>query len=402
MHIKRSEDWKPSQYLAPAALILVVGAFVVALWRAPWWLDHQYLKAGLTPAEATTVSGLRTALVALGAGILAVAGLFYTHHTLQQTRIRDRSEAKLAQSGQFTDRFGKAIGQMASDKPVEQLGGIYALERIMWDSPEDHSTIVEVLAAFVRGQSPAPEESAAFEQTLEQATGSSRRPARLLPASLSRLFRTVSPITSRTDPALSDFMPLPIWHTITEPVQAALTVLGRRPPDRPELFRLNLRNTDLRGAVLHGAHLEAADLTGAHLEGATLDGAHLEHATLGAAYLRYTTLSEAHLEHADLGGTHLEHAILSEAYLRGADLRFANLKAADLTGAHLEDTDLTIPNQPSAYLGGRTHNHSLTVDQLVAARPFKNTRLPADLAADRRVMARVAEVETDQPDGLPK
>ncbi len=35
-----------------------------------------------------------------------------------------------------------------------RLGGIYALERIARDSPKDHWTIMEVLTAYVRENSP--------------------------------------------------------------------------------------------------------------------------------------------------------------------------------------------------------------------------------------------------------
>ncbi|WP_333779007.1 hypothetical protein [Streptomyces sp. IBSBF 3136] len=80
-------------------------------------MDHQYLNTHLSPAVATTVTGVRTAMVALGAGGLAVVGILYTHRTWHQAR-----------EGQVTDRYTRAISQIASDKQVEQLGGIYALD----------------------------------------------------------------------------------------------------------------------------------------------------------------------------------------------------------------------------------------------------------------------------------
>ncbi|GHG63087.1 hypothetical protein GCM10018779_32330 [Streptomyces griseocarneus] len=117
------------------------------MWQVPWWLDAQYLNTHLTQPQAITVTGMRTALLGIGAGGRAAVGILYTHRTLHQNR-----------EGQVTDRYTKAISQIASDKPVEQLGGIYALERIMRDSAKDHVTIVEVLAAFVREHAPAPAE----------------------------------------------------------------------------------------------------------------------------------------------------------------------------------------------------------------------------------------------------
>ncbi|MFD5398598.1 pentapeptide repeat-containing protein [Streptomyces sp. NPDC127097] len=314
-----------------------IGAVGIALWQVPWWLDAHHLPK-ITQPQATAVTGVRTALLAMGAGGLAVVGILYTHRTLHQTR-----------EGQVTDRYTKAIGQIASDKPVEQLGGIYALERIMRDSVKDHATIVEVLAAFVREHAPAPVESST--QKLVQLARQRMRTA-----------KTRVTLRLRGYAVEYDRSPRP-----TEPVQAALTVLGRRPRDRGELFRLNLGNANLRKADLRWAHLEGADLRWAHLEGADLFGAHLESADLRGAHLEEAHLN-AYLELARLHRAHLERAILERAELRGARLE----------GAHLE---------------GATH---LTVDQLVSARPRESTSLPPHLAADDRVTARIAAVETGE------
>lgn len=144
----RRPGWMWGWYIL--AVLTAVALAGVALWQVPWWLDDRYLNKDLTQPVATTITGVRTALLALGAGGLAAVGIIYTHRTLQQTRVRDPEQAELTREEQYTDRYTSAVCQIASDKPVEQLGGIYALERIMRDSKKDHATIVEVLAAFVR------------------------------------------------------------------------------------------------------------------------------------------------------------------------------------------------------------------------------------------------------------
>jgi hypothetical protein len=58
---------------------------------------------------------------------------------------------RLSQQGQFTDRYSKAIEQLGENKMEVRLGGIYALERLMADKARDQPTILEVLAASVRG-----------------------------------------------------------------------------------------------------------------------------------------------------------------------------------------------------------------------------------------------------------
>ncbi|MGW0844232.1 pentapeptide repeat-containing protein [Streptomyces sp. NPDC002787] len=333
--------------LVAVAAVGVPVLFTVVLWQVPWWLDDHYLNEDLSPAQGTTVSGMRTALTALGAGLLVAAGLGYTHHTLQQTRARDREQAELTREGQVTDRFSRAIGQIASAKAVEQLGGIYSLERIMRDSAKDHATIVEVLAAFIREHAPAPD----------------RGKSRAVPAHR-RLWRKV---LTRVPKRLRRYVSMRLLGFLrpkpeasvrprpSEPVQAALSVLVRRPQDRDEPFRLDLRRTDLRNAQLNGAHLERADLFEARMQGARLAGAHLE---------------KANLCHVDLG-----IAVLEGAHLQGALLRYSQLGLTNLRGANLEGT------------------WGLTVEQLVGAQLSEDTKLPASLAEDPEALARLAALK---------
>jgi hypothetical protein len=319
-----------------------IGAVGIALWRVPWWLDAHYLTE-ITQPQATAVSGMRTALLAMGAGGLAAIGILYTHRTLHQTR-----------EGQVTDRYTRAISQIASDKPVEQLGGIYALERIMRDSAKDHVTIVEVLAAFVREHAPAPTEPSTH---------------RLLWLARQRWQATVARVALLLGGHAAEHNADP---RPTAPVQAALTVLGRRPQGRDEPFGINLGHTNLRRANLIGAHLERANLPGAHLQRAHLSGTHLERALL----------SECHLEGAHLNGAHLEGALLIAAHLEGADLRGVDLRGVRMQRAHLSGT--------------RLDGAHLTVHQLVPARPRESTFLPLHLAADDAVRARISAVEAGE------
>ncbi|MFH8642035.1 pentapeptide repeat-containing protein [Streptomyces goshikiensis] len=241
--------------LITAAVLGALVLFVVVMWRVPWWLDDHYLTDALTPAQATTVAGLRTALVALGAGLLVVAGLYYTHSTLQVTR-----------EGHVTDRYTKAVEQLGAPVLEVRVGGIYALERIMRDSVKDQSTVVEVLAAFLR------------ERGRSQSLAATPDP-QLMSAGSRRVERARRRVSRREQALIKP----------TADVQAALTVLVRR-PRHGELFRLDLS----------GAHLEGANLINANLMFTNLSGAHLEGADLTEAQLGGANLSGAHLEGADL------------------------------------------------------------------------------------------------------
>ena len=359
--------------LAPIAAVAAVGA---AVWQVPWWIDHHHLNESLTSAQAATVTGVRTALLAMAAAGVAAVGLLFTRRTLHQVR-----------EGQVTDRYLRAISQIASDKPMEQLGGIYALERIMRDSRRDHATVVEVLAAFVRAHAPTTKPSA--QDRLRR--GSQRLAGPLRRWRLDRrLHEGGVPATTCRPPAA---------------VQAALTVLGRRPQNDDEPFWINLARTDLCGAELSGARLGNADLYGARLEGADLGGAHLEKANmvhahleganLGGAHLEKANMVEIHLEGANLVGAHLEETVLIAAHLDGAHLEGAHLVGAHLEMAHMEGAHMDGAHTDGTHLDGTQLERalSLTVEQLVLARPCERTELPAELATNARVRARITAVE---------
>ncbi len=261
---------------------------------------------------------VRTQLLTLGAGVFAAGALIFTARnfslsrgTLEETRRtvelsrgtleETRRTVELTEKGQVADRYTKAIEQLGSDKLDVRIGGIYALERIARDSATDyHSTVMEVLAAFIRDHS--------REQWAAPAPGSAGAP----------------PQTTRPD------------------IQAAVTVIGRRVSsnDRPGAV-IDLRGAKLSGADLVGAHLDGAKLMDADLADANLTGANLAGVNLYGANLTHAYLNGADLTHAYLNGTNLTRAILARAHLDGASLGGTKLKDANLTGAYLTGADLT-------------------------------------------------------------
>src|SRR5262249_41978953 len=82
-----------------------------------------------------------TAVAVILTAIAAVGALFLTRQTIQQ-----------GQQGQITDRYNAAVTNLGSSNIEVRLGGIYALQRLMEDSPRDLPTVVQVLCAFVRNE----------------------------------------------------------------------------------------------------------------------------------------------------------------------------------------------------------------------------------------------------------
>ncbi len=252
--------------------------------------------------------------------LLTAIGLYITQKTLVST-----------QQGQITDRYTKAVEQLGSDKREVRAAAVYALERVARDSARDRAAIRDVLAAFVREHD--------------------------LPPTIKASEWIVNPDID---------------------VDAALTVLARRPADPKDAPQLNLRVIRVPGMVfppgarlglanleladLHGARLSHADLIGAHLIGAwlsnaDLDEANLFHANVSGAKLRDARMSGVNLARGIMSSAVMDHVFLQEADLREADmwrtsLRGADLVLADLRKANLREVDLREARLGEANLEG--------------------------------------------------
>jgi Pentapeptide repeats (8 copies) len=284
--------------LAVAAVVLLVGCVLTfpRLLHPP--LSPAELQGVASPErrielqqrQAELQNNVRATLLQGVAGLLLVVGAVATWRQLQISR-----------EGQITERFSRAVDQLGSDKLDVRLGGLYTLERIAADSPADRRTIQAILGAYVRTHAP-------------WLVGSPEGPVH------------PTPTVDRRLPWLQ--------HRAAD-VQAAMILLGRRPPV-PNEFQLYLSRVDLRGAFLHDARLTNALLRHANLARAQMVGVRLERADL-----QDTDLRQANLQRARLSGANLRRSYLQGADLRGADLSRADLHGADLSGAQLEGTDFT-------------------------------------------------------------
>ncbi len=143
--------------------------------------------------------------------------------------------------------------------------------------------------------------------------------------------------------------PMTLLHTVRSANQEQLAILAqgvkawnRWRDDNPEApielskanpgLGANLREINLRGAVLHDCQFEKADLFGAQLNDAVLLGANLKGATLQSANLTGAVMSGANLDGASLVFADLRGALLQGAKLKGASLHHADFREADLRG----------------------------------------------------------------------
>lgn len=351
-------------WIIPAAAIIYA-----VLWKVPQWQVRAYHgqldETAISKLDAkdliqlqkdliTAENNARLALAQIIGGLVVLLGLFLTYRNLQVAQAnmeiaRRSSEVnaeavqnnlkvaqrnlEITEEGKITDRFSKAVELLGSETFNTRLGGIYALERIAWDSQKDHWTVMEVLSAFVRAR------------TLEN------------------WLRVQAIFEDPSEESDQEFE-----YLVSKPpeadVQAALTVISNRKWFSLETpnQRINLSRTFIPNAVLNKAALDRASFTFAILNGASLRNAQLNNAGLNAAHLSNAqvenaklngaSLMRARMGTANLTGSELSEAVLIGCYLAGANLSYVSFIKADLTGAKLYGANLTETNFDQADLTG--------------------------------------------------
>jgi hypothetical protein len=234
-------------------LSILAACFIAALVVYLVWPVPDLLYAGVKDEVARTnaMSSMRAAIIGSITGLAALAGLLTTSRVY-----------RLSVQGQITDRYSKAIEHLAAnDRPELQLGGVYALERLAYDSPFDHRLIVEVLSAFIRERA-----------TAEKAQG-------VLPE-----------------------------------VQAAINALGRL-PSREGMPRGDLSNAVLRGYQFSRAQWEEVNFAGSRLINCRFVRTNLTRAIFLDAYLEGCAFNFATLTTAQFMGSSVKRCSFDDANL---------------------------------------------------------------------------------------
>jgi hypothetical protein len=291
--------------LAGIVVVLVFLAVVIYVPRLP-------LVGPRSGREAE--SAFRGHLLQALAGLVLAAGAYYTGRTFALNR-----------EGQITERFTRAVEQLADEKLDIRLGGIYALERIARDSETHYEPVMEVLTAFLREHT----------RSLESPLPSSASDVRVGWATVGPKGDLVGRATFKPGEETGGFAVH--FPELRVDFQAVATVLGRRARQHEQPgYSLDLRWVRLVGVSLVHAPLARADFSGADLSWANLSGADLS----------------------------------------GADFLGANLSGANLSGANIAGTDLSMAKLSRTSL---LQVIGLTREQLASAKTDKHTQLPDDL-----------------------
>ena len=301
-----------TKFVVAGLVVVVAGAAIAAIFWS--WLGR--------PHSATTTNSdtLRNLGFLIG-GMLAI--LFGVWRALVAGRQASASQGQteIGQQSLLNERYQRGAEMLGSEVLAVRLGGVYALQRLAAEHPDDyHLQIMRLLCAFVR----TPTKDADLDRPVY--FEDEERPPR-----------------------------------IRDDAQAALSAIGERSLDRVRLeieggFTLDLRGANLVGGFLRECLLDWADLTdanmtNAHLEGASLAGAHLLRANLRGAGmsganlqrsdLRMANMSEAVAHGTNFTGSNLDGTICYNANVENACLSFSTLKGADLRSVKIAGADVS-------------------------------------------------------------
>jgi hypothetical protein len=230
-------------------------------------------------------------------------------------------QARVALENHVTGIFAKSVELMGYEREVQipqaggasvvrtvpnieaRLGAIYSLERILRESEKDQRAILETLCAYIRENSPleVPEDEAEASVFWQGGT----------------LIRG----TRRKD------------------VQAAITVVGRRPPTARE--SLDFKNTNLVGYDFSGRNFDQGDFSRAFMNGTNLTGTSFSSCTFSNTFVKNSQVKDTkfHLslfEDCDFTNAELDGADFRSATFLDTDLRKARITKIHLEGANLE------------------------------------------------------------------
>ena len=254
-------------------------------------------------------------------GIVAILTAIWRSLVAERQATAASHQAQIGERVYLNERYRQAASMLGDHEISVRLAGIFALERLAADHPDEFRLeAIKLLAEFLRSP----------------------------------------PDLKHPQPKVWDG-----WLKLERPatrndVQAAITSIGEmRRVDAIE----NKRDPvwlDLHGAQLCGVELNMS-LRGVNLQNANLMFAHLARWDLTGAQLQWANCRQAGLENADLSDARMSDADFSGVQARGCKFRSAvmpakmldaDLEAADLTEATFPNTDLTGAKLRAANLTG--------------------------------------------------
>ena len=289
-----------------------------------------------------------------GTGLAAVAALWISLGSLHTTQDSSQKQYDLGRRGQIADRFNKAVTQLDDNSLDIRLGGVYALEAIAQQSPDDAATVRNVLAAFVRTKSPKSDARCAAPFDSPQYTV----PAEDVGAALTILADPVATQQGSNNspahrPSLAEFEANAKWKH-----------------DPANLTGLN--STCLVEAKLHRGRMNYFQFVDSDIDGADFSNADLRNTNFGSVVRKNGCRAQPRIM------SNLPEGAWAPYYWDYVDFTDANLGQSDLQSAQLTGAIFGLGTPPSgasfpADLSKAVLGFTSFADSLMLDTKFDNT-----------------------------
>ena len=339
MRSRRLARWEGLPWVVSIVAVLVVGSVLS-------WAFWDYLH----DEQESLSSTVRNLGLVIGAVVAALLAVWRSRVAERQANAAHR-QVEAAQQGVLNERYQQGAEMLGSKELSVRLGGIYALQRLAKDRPDQyHIQIMQLLCAFVRH--PTKHEEIEIIRNLRQDIQAALY-------AISDCHKSQLHIESDEDYRLGlensnmsygvlPNLDLSKAQFLGANLSHAFLIRANLPG--ADLSQTNLQSTNLTYATLMDASIWSSDLTDADLRGAnlcraTLVGLDLSQCKLGGVILSHALINNVNMTSADLTGSNLSYistqlSTFSKTNFRRADLSFARLQGSSMRGVRLDRSEL--------------------------------------------------------------
>jgi uncharacterized protein YjbI with pentapeptide repeats len=350
--------------LALTAIVALAIAGLAAVWLIPKWQAQRWRNAGIEAEKAAELeNSARGTIVQLVGGVALILTFVATWAQIADSRRASERTLELAAQQQQSERFSRAIEQLASPRLVSRVAAMAGLDAVIRGPVRaDREPAVQVILAYLR-TAHRPGGGTYYDEIRSRDCS---QPSESDPGDLKARARGRP---RRPDPDM----------------QAAVTALAAHVQLEQRLH--NLSRLDFTALDAESADFSGANLSGAVLSFANLNGARFSDTELADTRFYRACLRNASFSHAPASGVLFIGADLTSADLSNADLSRGNLQSSGLEGASFDSADLQTANLEGARLRGASFESAdlrgawladtdVSEEQLRAAKIDGCTRLP--------------------------
>ena len=302
----------------------------------------------LHPKAPTTVSNSET-LRNVG---LMIGGVLAFVFALWRGWVAE-SQASTAQQSLLNERYQKGAEMLGSDVLSVRLGGIYALERLAAEHPQQYYVqIMKLLCAFARH----PTRDEDYGMRMAERDANPRR----FSSSREDVQAAIDAIGSRDETRIEieksqgfelNLIEADLSHTRIRDANLSGAMLHYANLSHTYISSVDLSHAYLIGTVMKKTRLDNVDFTDARAQGVDLSGAlvflngkplfDLDHANLSPAQFSDGTQSLTHLHNVDVSGISIQDAKLDQVQITASDLSDTHFLRSNLRGARIFKSKLS-------------------------------------------------------------